>query len=83
MLGSDLYADQLRELETRKKLELPSQKGADVYGTYVMPCREFGLLTDSPRGRNGIPVAIGPRGQDLISIRAHMSRFVIRFVSCC
>lgn len=73
VLGSDLYADQLREFETRKKLELPSQKGADVYGTYVMPCREFGLLTDSPRGRNGIPVAIGPRGQDLISIRAHMS----------
>lgn len=64
VLGSELYANQLSEFKEKGKLELPSTKGSDVYGTYVMPCRGFGLLTDMSGG-SGLPVAISPRGQEL------------------
>lgn len=72
-LGSDIYAGQLSEFKERKELELPSAKGGDVYGTYVMPCRGFGLLTDSTHSGDGGPVAISPRGQQLCAVRSRMS----------
>jgi hypothetical protein len=72
VLGSDLYADLLAEFRNKDRLELPSVKGDDVMNTYVMPCRSFGLLTDSLRGGDGIPIAISPRGQELRAVRSSM-----------
>jgi hypothetical protein len=73
VLGSDLYTEQLTEFKDKRKLDLPSSKGGDVYGTYVMPCRGFGLLTDSFRSGDGAPVAISPRGLQLRAARANVS----------
>ena len=70
VLGSDLYAAELSEFQDRKRIKLPSAKGGDLYGTYVMPCRSFGLLADAAGGVSGAPVAIPPRGQDLWRVRA-------------
>lgn len=68
VLGSDIFSDQLAVFKANKQLRLPSAKGSDVYGTYVMPCRGFGLLTDSSGG-SGVPLSIGLRGQELRSTR--------------
>lgn len=69
VLGSRLWPDQLEEFTAKGRLSLPSDHGDDVYGTYVMPCRGFGLLVDS-MGGDGVPVAIGPRGGDVRRTRA-------------
>jgi hypothetical protein len=45
VLGSDLHADALIEFQQAGVIEMPRAKGGDVYGTYVMPCRGFGLVT--------------------------------------
>ena len=71
-LGSVFYADQIHEFINKEEFALPSTYGGDVYGTYVMPCRSFGLLLDSSGGSDGAPVGVGPRGQRLQSIRAGM-----------
>ena len=72
VLGSGVYVEQLTEFEQRGALEIPSRKGLDVYGTYVMPCRGFGLFTDSLHRRDGVPIAIAPRGRALLEPRATM-----------
>jgi hypothetical protein len=73
VLGSDVFQPQLAEFKEKKVLELPLANGGDVYGTYVMPCRGFGLLADLVGGGNGGPVAISPRGQQLYPVRSRMS----------
>ena len=69
VLGSRVYREELAELGETGTIAIPSQGGSDVYGTYVMPCRGFGLLTDS-HGRDGVPIAIAPRGSALRKPRA-------------
>jgi hypothetical protein len=73
VLGSTLWADQLAEFKATGKSALPSAGGNDIYGTYVMPCRAFGLLTDLPGGAGAGLVAIGPRGQELRKLRVGVS----------
>lgn len=73
VLGSILWADQLEKFKANQKIEIPNSHGDDIYGTYIMPCRGFGLLTDSPASSHGMPVAIGPRGQDLRKMRAALA----------
>jgi len=70
VLGSDVYASQLTDFKTKNHIEVPREKGWDVYGTYVMPCRGFGLLTESSTG--GF-VALSPRGKSLFKIRSRLS----------
>lgn len=71
-LGSVLYGNQIHEFMNKKEWALPSTNGGDVYGTYVMPCRSFGLLQDSQNSSEGAPVGLSPRGQQLHSIRVAM-----------
>lgn len=73
VLGSDIYVEELREFKAQSHLELPSVKGGDVYGTYVMPCRGFGFITDSMASGSGGPVAISPRGRQLCDVRSRMA----------
>lgn len=70
VLGADVYAGQLADFKTKKHIELPCKKGWDVYGTYVMPCRGFGLLTEP--STDGF-VALSPRGKSLFNIRSRLS----------
>jgi hypothetical protein len=76
VLGSDKYSDQLEEFKSRGILDLPRGKGADVYGTYVMPCRGFGLLDFGGAGSE--PVRIPPRGRKLAVARAALGLDRIR-----
>lgn len=66
VLGSDLFAKELSELENAGLVQVPDTRGGASYGTYVMPCRSFGLLQT---GSGDMPVQIPPRGQTLHQVR--------------
>ena len=62
VLGSELFGSALSELDAEGIVNLPEDQGGASYGTYVMPCRSFGIL----EVRNGDPpVWIPPRGMAL------------------
>ena len=67
VLGSDLYAASIAELENSGAIVIPNDHGGASLGTYVMPCRSFGLLET---GVNDLPVRIPPRGQALQRARS-------------
>jgi hypothetical protein len=75
VLGSDIFANQLAAFKAEKQISLPDARGIDVYGTYVMPCRGFGLLTDSPTG-SGVPLSIGLRGQEVHSTKVGCEKMI-------
>ena len=60
VLGSDLFAASIAELEATGAVVVPADRGGASLGTYVMPCRSFGLLDT---GVGDLPVQIPPRGQ--------------------
>jgi hypothetical protein len=62
VLGSDLHAEALAQLESAGAVPIPAERGGASLGTYVMPCRSFGLLET---GGDDLPVRIPPRGQSL------------------
>lgn len=66
ILGHDLFADTLKELSDLGCIESPDDLGGASYGTYVMPCRSFGILQT---GEGNLPVVITPRGQALHQVR--------------
>ncbi len=66
VLGNDLFADSLKELHDTGSVIVPDDHGGASYGTYVMPCRSFGLLQT---GDMDLPVLITPRGQALHQAR--------------
>ena len=67
VLGSDLYAASIGELESAGAVVVPADRGGASLGTYVMPCRSFGLLET---GVDDLPVRIPPRGQALQRARS-------------
>jgi hypothetical protein len=73
LLGKDTYAEELKRFKSDQVIELPSEKGGDVYGTYVMPCRGFGLLTEVQNSTGVIPIAVGPRGRRVCTVRSKMA----------
>ena len=73
VLGSYLWAERLSKFKATGMSVLPTTKGYDLYGTYVMPCRGFGLLIDLPSSSDAGPVAIGPLGKELHRHRANLS----------
>ena len=68
VLGSDLYSDDLNTLMEVGRGNVPSSKGGASYGTYIMPCRSFGILDTSSVGPEG-PARITPRGRNIYKIR--------------
>ncbi len=62
VLGSDLFGDALIELDAKGAVDLPDDRGGASYGTYVMPCRSFGIVETGDRRQ---PVQIPERGQAL------------------
>jgi len=71
VLGYDLFADALKKLDDTGSVEVPDDHGGSSYGTYVMPCRSFGLLQT---GEGDLPVRISPRGQALHQARQNVLR---------
>jgi len=77
VLGSDLFEDALNKLNSEGAVDLPDDKGGSSdlpddkggssYGTYVMPCRWFGILET---GDGALPVRLLPRGTSLHRARS-------------
>ncbi len=67
VLGQNLHADAIAALRETGSARVPDDRGGASYGTYVMPCRSFGLLDTS--GGEGVPVRITPRGARLCAAR--------------
>jgi hypothetical protein len=67
VLGSDIHATAMGELESTGSVVVPADRGGASLGTYVMPCRSFGLLET---GVDDLPVRIPPRGQALQRARS-------------
>lgn len=63
---SELFARALAELEANGAVELPEGLRGASYGTYVMPCRSFGIIEIGDRD---LPVVIPPRGKALHRVR--------------
>ena len=66
VLGSELFSSQLDELKSDGKVDLPTSKGGASFGTYVMPCRGFGILSS---GTNALPARVTPRGKAFWEVR--------------
>jgi len=68
-IGPELYHEDITALEQDGSIDLePAGRGGAVYGTYVMPCRGFGLL-DFTVGGQAAPVSVTRRGQELHKAR--------------
>ena len=63
---SELFGRALANLEASGTVELPNVRGGASYGTYVMPCRSFGIVQT---GGGDLPVVIPPRGNALHKVR--------------
>lgn len=69
LIGSELFHQDVDALLQHGQLELDTgTRGGASYGTYVMPCRGFGILT-TDTGNPAIPVEIKPRGKQLHEAR--------------
>ena len=78
VLGSELYSDHLDNLMEVGSGDIPSSKGGGSYGTYIMPCRSFGILDTTSVGPEG-PARITPRGRSIYKTRkSHLERSSLR-----
>ncbi len=72
ILGSELFAKEFHQLQKTGEVRIPENVGGAMYGTYVMPCRSFGIL-NTTGGERGEPVQILPRGQSLWETKNSLS----------
>lgn len=69
LIGSQLFEDEIKLLMQHGSIAVDTMvRGGASYGTYVMPCRGFGLLSTSTNNPS-IPVEIKPRGKKLYEAR--------------
>lgn len=68
VLGSDAHAGAIAQLKAAGAVVVPVDRGGASLGTYVMPCRAFGLLDFAAAA--DVPVKIPERGQQLRDVRA-------------
>ena len=66
ILGSNLFADDIKSFINNGEINLEFKKGGASYGTYIMPCRFFGILATT---NAYIPVAITERGKQIYDVR--------------
>jgi hypothetical protein len=69
VLGSDLHSEDLARFEDKGHIEIPSDRGGASYGTYIMPCRAFGLLDTSSSPGMAELVVVPPRGKAIHAAR--------------
>lgn len=69
LIGPELFQEDVNALLQDGRLEVNTgSRGGASYGTYVMPCRGFGLLSTST-SNPAVPVEIKPRGKKLYEAR--------------
>jgi hypothetical protein len=50
VIGQNVNAQAIERLRQEGSIDVPDDRGGASYGTYVMPCRSFGLLDTSSDG---------------------------------
>jgi len=80
VLGSDLFVTEIVALQAGHEVEIPVGRGGATYGTYIMPCRSFGILTTN--SGDAMPIQVLPRGAWLHRVRsaACHSSYLAHFV---
>lgn len=68
MIGPDTHSENLEKFEKNKSILIPDENGGASLGTYIMPCRTFGLL-DTKNDPNGSLVVITTRGKEIAEAR--------------
>jgi hypothetical protein len=68
VIASDLHNDFVKELETKHVAKLETDEGGASLGTYVAPCRSFGILANPPSDSH-LPIIITSRGRKLYDVR--------------
>src|SRR6266568_4274280 len=63
VLGSEIWAEELLELESGGAVALDSARGGASLGTYTQPCVQLQLLAE------GTPLGVPPRGREIAEIR--------------
>ncbi len=74
VLGSDLYAEALSLFKKEQRIEIPLKVGGASLGTYIMPCRSFGLLDSSSTPNTEQLVVIPVRGRAIHQARSEVLR---------
>jgi hypothetical protein len=74
VLGSSLHSDTIVQFEQEGKIQVPSNPGGASLGTYLMPCRAFGLLDTSYSGDTEQLIVVSPRGRLIHKARAKVLR---------
>jgi len=69
VLGSDINEEALARFERDAIIEVPSERGGASFGTYIMPCRGFGLLDTSSMQAMEQLVVVPPRGKAVYEAR--------------
>jgi hypothetical protein len=68
VLGKNLFEEELADFLRIGSISLDFEKGGSTYGTYAMPCRGFGLLSNDHTDSSA-PVKISPRGKQIVEVR--------------
>lgn len=63
---SKLFNRALTELNTNGSVEVPVERSRASFGTYVAPCRSFGIFR---AGDDHLPIRITPRGREIHEVR--------------
>jgi len=71
VLGSDLFTEEYNQLLSSGIVSLDFNKGGATFGTYAMPCKQFGLLGASISQGNSV-TPIPPRGEQIFKLRAEL-----------
>ena len=71
VLGSDSFLEPYSQLLDSGIIALDLDKGGASFGTYSMPCRQFGLLGSSMSIDNNM-ISVPPRGQKLFDLRSRL-----------
>jgi hypothetical protein len=75
-LGTNLHRDAIRDLLDGNPTPVPDDRGGAILGTYFVPCKAVGLLTE---GDETIPYKLTPRGKTLWeTLNDHLSASPIR-----
>ncbi len=74
VLGSELYAETMTIFEKEGWIEEMPKKGGASLGTYIMPCRAFGLLDSSAMPNTEQLVIVPPRGKIIHQARSEALR---------
>ena len=72
LLGSTLYATQLKDLHTGTSVPLELDRNPATFGTYVAPCRTLGLIGHDSIDAEWAAPTITPRGKQMYTTRTGM-----------